>query len=268
MEAGASARFGSARFDAAGFSRPLPEVSHESSATPTALDAQIRVLCRELAERDLIIGLIAAELHRNEAWRRFGYATEAQWARERVGLSLTSIKAKRALAARAIGLPELRNALEEGRIGYEAARLVARIATRGTAVAWLARARERTVVQLMEEVEAAELFGRLDGVREQAPPSEDRMAELASRAPENHRAAGSARRQTPYRFTWLMTRTRSLSATGPQSGSGSLRRAKEDIAEMTADQTGSSAARDGRCSSSCSHAETGQMSACPLARHG
>jgi hypothetical protein len=75
--------------------------SYSLPRAPEALDREIRRLCSELSAHDLAIGIVAESAWKAEVWRRLGFATEAQYARERVGVSLSSLKAKRILAARA-----------------------------------------------------------------------------------------------------------------------------------------------------------------------
>lgn len=70
-----------------------------------------------------------------DGWRRLGYATAAQYHRERLGVSWSSIKAKRALARRARLMPPIKTAIEESALGYEAARLVAACTLATTIVA-------------------------------------------------------------------------------------------------------------------------------------
>jgi len=96
-------------------------------------------------------------------------------ARERLGVSLSSLKAKRILAARAGRVPELANALASGRIGYEAAYLLSRVVTPSTVEDWLGRAEQRTVKHLREEVEAAELMIRMGRGRDQRPLDEQTL---------------------------------------------------------------------------------------------
>jgi hypothetical protein len=146
--------------------------SRERASKPEALDRQIRALCAELSERDLALGIIAEQATKAEVWRRLGFATEAQYARERLGVSVSSLKAKRILASRAARVPELATALSAGRIGYEAAHLLSRVVTSSTAKDWIDRAERRTVKHLREEVEAAELLIRMGQPREQGPLDE------------------------------------------------------------------------------------------------
>ena len=138
-----------------------------------ALDREIRRLCAELAGRDLALGVLAERARKAEVWRRLGFVSEAHYARERVGVSLSSLKAKRILAARAERLPEIASALSTGRIGYEAAYLLSRVATPATVNEWVSRAEQRTVKHLREEVEAAELLIRAGDGREQQPLDRD-----------------------------------------------------------------------------------------------
>jgi hypothetical protein len=84
----------------------------------------------------------------------------------------TSIKAKRRLAKRLGELRFLADALASGELGYEAARLVAEVATSETVDAWVTRATERTLRHLREEIDAAELLARWSESTAVVPPSE------------------------------------------------------------------------------------------------
>jgi hypothetical protein len=143
------------------------------------IDAQLRCVSAELARRDLVIGDLAEALWNADGWRRLGYATESQYARERLGMSLSAVKAKRTLARRARTLPQLREAVNARALGYETARLVAAVASPETVEAWMERARERTVKHLREEVDAAEMLGRIGVDPKLGPPSEATMEKLA-----------------------------------------------------------------------------------------
>jgi hypothetical protein len=148
------------------------------SETPEALDRAIRRLCSELSRRDLALGIVAESARKAEVWRRLGFATEAQYARERVGVSLSSLKAKRILAARTGRVPELATALSSGRLGYEAAYLLSRVVTPKTADEWIRRAERRTVKNLREEVDAAELLIRMGLGRDQSPLDDQSLEPL------------------------------------------------------------------------------------------
>jgi hypothetical protein len=150
---------------------PLPE-------TAEALDAELRQLCGDLAQRDLVLGYAAERARRVELWRRLGFASEPHYVRERLGIAISSLKQRRTMAVRSASLPEVATALESGEIGYEAACLISRIATPATVHEWLTRARERTFKHLREEVQAAELFVRFGRGRDQLPPTEATMSEV------------------------------------------------------------------------------------------
>jgi hypothetical protein len=99
-------------------------------------------------------------------------------------MSLSAVKAKRALARRGRELPRLHHAVNARELGYEAARLVASVASRETVESWVQRARERTVKHLREEVDAAQMLGRVGMGMTMAPPAVttmDAIAELERR---------------------------------------------------------------------------------------
>ncbi|HSD91265.1 MAG TPA: hypothetical protein VLB44_27265, partial [Kofleriaceae bacterium] len=79
-------------------------------------------------------------------------------------------------------LGAIEEALAEGRIGWEAAAAIARVAGPTTVGAWIARAEARTVKQLREEIDAIEMAARADGrpLRELGPPDAETLAELVA----------------------------------------------------------------------------------------
>lgn len=129
---------------------PSPEELRTWSAP--ALDRHIVTLSRRLAVRDLDLGRAAELVRPGRGWRQLGFASEAHYAREGLGISMSSLKQKRALARRLLKLPRLARALSDGHIGSVAAALVARVATPSTEGQWVERARQRTVKHLREEV--------------------------------------------------------------------------------------------------------------------
>jgi hypothetical protein len=64
------------------------------------LDGMLRGLSRLLARQELELSRLILRFHRADGWRRLGYASEAQYARERLGLLRSSLLARRALALR------------------------------------------------------------------------------------------------------------------------------------------------------------------------
>lgn len=139
------------------------------------LDAAVRGLSRELARREVRLSELVLRFLRARGWRLLGYTSEAQYARERLGMSRSSMLARRALAARLEGLPLLAAALEAGQLGVEAASQVARVATPRTQGAWVERARHRTTKHLREEVAAALVAVRWSGELDCPPPMDSEM---------------------------------------------------------------------------------------------
>jgi len=153
----------------------------ELPRTPVALDAHLRELSARLQTRDRRLGELACEVWGCSGWRQLGYASAAQYANERLGCSLASVKARMTLARRCKRLvPEVALALDDGDIGYEAARLVARVADRETVYAWLDRAATRTTKHLREEVEIVEAVARAEGMTAVGcePPDASLVAEF------------------------------------------------------------------------------------------
>ena len=143
-----------------------------------ALDARIRHYSAELASRDLFFGRMAQRFLALRGWQTLGFATEAHYARERLGMSRASLRSKVALARRTQGLDHIVDALQQGHIGFEAAQLLARIATPTTERAWLTRATRRTFKHLREEVQAVEMTSRFLNESAHSPPSEEHIDQV------------------------------------------------------------------------------------------
>ncbi len=145
---------------------------------PEGVDRQLRELSRELVGREVAFGRALDAFFAADGWRRLGYASAAQYARERLGTSLSSVKAKRRLVKRLGQLRFLADAVDRGELGYEAARLVAEVATGATVEAWVTRATERTLRHLREEIDSAELLARWSESTAVLPPSEAEVRQV------------------------------------------------------------------------------------------
>jgi hypothetical protein len=147
---------------------------------PHALDVLARQAARALATRDLEMGDLARQLFDANGWRRLAYASEEQYVRERVGISHSALKARMTLSRRAESMPAIRAALTEGKIGFEAAQLVGRVANGGTSAGWIEQAERRTIKHLREEVQAVEMATRMEteGPVAFTPPTEAEMKEV------------------------------------------------------------------------------------------
>src|SRR5574342_121091 len=124
------------------------------------------------------MGDLARRLFDANGWRRLGYGSESQYARERVGCSLASLRARITLSRRMATMPAIREEMVGGSIGFEAAALVGRVSTVKTVRAWLERAKERTFRHLKEEVEVLEMIARAGGnpgALEDGPPDDETL---------------------------------------------------------------------------------------------
>jgi hypothetical protein len=139
------------------------------------LDRWIASAAGRLATADLRLASLAERMHELEGWRRLGFASENQYARERLGLSASSLRAKRALVRQLRPLRHVRRALGQGPIGFDAAGQLAQVATGQTEQQWVERARRRTAKHLREEIELAELAARRTGQHASLPPTEEQM---------------------------------------------------------------------------------------------
>jgi hypothetical protein len=146
------------------------------SASSGEIDRHVQDLSRALAGHELEIAERLWRLHRANGWRRLGYATEAQYARERLGISRSLLQARRSLAHKLESLPRVLEALASRSIGIEAAVQLVRIATAETEAAWLARAQRRTIKHLREEVAAALVAVRVSGEGSCWPPAEPELS--------------------------------------------------------------------------------------------
>lgn len=162
--------------------RPWPTPDDLRGWSPLDLNRHVIALAKKLHINAAALGRSAEALHNVEAWRHLGFASPGHYARDRLGVSLSSLKQKRALARRLAALPLLAHALETGKLGFVAASLVARVATSTTERRWVERARQRTVRHLREEVTFVERIQRSRPGHRGWPPSPEVMrADLALR---------------------------------------------------------------------------------------
>ncbi|MCZ7683740.1 MAG: hypothetical protein M5U28_35225 [Sandaracinaceae bacterium] len=122
-------------------------------------------------------GELLAKFFAVRGWRVLGFASEKQYADERLGMSRSSVRTRIALWRRVVHLQRLGDALRDGAVGYEAATLIARVATPDTEEAWIERARRRTFKHLAEEIHAVEMIAQM--MRLEDPPGPPDEAEVA-----------------------------------------------------------------------------------------
>jgi len=124
---------------------------------PCALDAQLRSLIAIEDEIEWRLGLLLAEMAERGAWGRWLFSGAGHYGVQRLGLGRTTAEDRVRLARSVRQLPFVRRAVEEGRIGIQAALLVCRKLGRGPVeapveAAWVARAEEATIKRLRDEV--------------------------------------------------------------------------------------------------------------------
>jgi hypothetical protein len=116
---------------------PLPPLRWELPEDVRGLDREAVRLAREWVRRDLVIGELTLEMRELGGVRALGYASQRQYWEERLGLGATSVKDRQTLVRRVSRFPALWHALEDGVIGLEAGRLLARMVTQETVDAWV-----------------------------------------------------------------------------------------------------------------------------------
>ncbi len=140
------------------------------------IDAQLASLSQALARRDLDIGVLGQRCCAAGVHIEAGFDNFDDYCREVLQISPTTMASRVAIANRLWRLEPIEAALIEGRIGYEAASLLARVSQKNDADMWVERATRLTVKQLREEVETAKLFGRVSDEAPR-PPSRSQMRE-------------------------------------------------------------------------------------------
>jgi hypothetical protein len=101
---------------------------------------------------DELVGRLALTLTKLGLWRQMGFASLGHYATERLGMAARTLAERARLEERLVSLPRLREALRCGRLRYEQAKLVARVASERTERSWIARAEGLTVLALRRVV--------------------------------------------------------------------------------------------------------------------
>jgi len=120
------------------------------------LDARLAELAAMRERWGVLLGHLAMLMKNVGLWRDAGFASFSHYVEERLGLGVRAVEQRAALARRCYSVPEVREAMKEGRLPYEKARLVARAADEHSQAEWIRRAEGATVIALRREVEARE----------------------------------------------------------------------------------------------------------------
>jgi len=145
-----------------------------------AIDARLREAAADLARRDLELAMWGEWARSGLVWQVTGYRSFDHYCRDRIGVSPASMASRLALRRSLFELPQIALALKDGRVGFEAARAIARVAGAKTVEGWIERAGQRTVKQLREESDAVALIARAEGadVRTMPPPDDDTLSDV------------------------------------------------------------------------------------------
>jgi hypothetical protein len=131
--------------DAAGPREPAPD--------PYDVLDRLARLVRGRAGEDELLGRACLLVRRFGSWRFQGFPCFDAWCAEWLGLAPSTVRQRIALERRMQALPELREALRSGRLSYEQARLVARVATPGDVAARIDAAAGKTCIAYRRELD-------------------------------------------------------------------------------------------------------------------
>jgi hypothetical protein len=130
--------------------------SIDTAIDPRSLDAELQRLAGLRERWDEVFGHVAMLFQAAGGWRRAGFASFEHYCTERLGMAERAVAQRIALERRLYDLPALREAMREGRLGYEKARLIARHAGEHSVHEWIARAQGMTCIEVRRALEASE----------------------------------------------------------------------------------------------------------------
>jgi hypothetical protein len=128
----------------------------DGKTDPWRLDEDLRRLARLRDRWDEVFGHVAMLLRMCGLWRDMQFASFGHYCAERLGLAERTVGQRISLERRLWELPALREAMRDGRLSYEKARLVARAADASSVEGWIERARRTPCVELRRAIEAAD----------------------------------------------------------------------------------------------------------------
>jgi DNA-binding transcriptional regulator YdaS (Cro superfamily) len=118
--------------------------------------ARLTRLARERARQDELLGRACLLVRRFGSFRQLGFFCFDEWCAERLGLAPSTVRQRIALERRLHELPALREALRSGRLSYEQARLVARVAGPADVAARIEEAAAMTCIAYRRALEGEE----------------------------------------------------------------------------------------------------------------
>ncbi|MFO0582564.1 MAG: HNH endonuclease [Anaeromyxobacter sp.] len=133
---------------------PAPVLEKTSPPDAYAIKAELIALVRERNELDEKLGQVCLEVKSTRAWRALQFASFQHYCDERLGLAVSTVKNRVALERKCQELPQLREAMRSGKLSYEQARLVSKLATPEDVAAKIEEAAGKTCITLQRETMA------------------------------------------------------------------------------------------------------------------
>ncbi|HSB21308.1 MAG TPA: HNH endonuclease signature motif containing protein, partial [Anaeromyxobacteraceae bacterium] len=124
-----------------------------ASAIPRRIDAELRDLAAMRQRWDGLLGHLAMLVRRHRLWRDLGFASFGHYCVERLGMAARTVEQRAWLAGRLCQLPSLRAAMEDGRICYEKARLLAVSENDAGLGPWIGWAERQTCIEVRRATE-------------------------------------------------------------------------------------------------------------------
>jgi hypothetical protein len=143
--------------------RPEPFAPPDSTSVealgpdPQVLLDELVALARVQAHAGEVAGHLGLITVACGLWRTAGFLDLAHYCRERLGMSASTLKQRIALERRKYSLPGLREAVRDGRLSYEQARIVSWKADESSIASWIEKARGMTCIALRRLVEDEEV---------------------------------------------------------------------------------------------------------------
>ncbi len=126
----------------------------EGGATdPWRVDEELRRLASMRAGWDELVGHLAMLLRLLGLWRDMQFESFSHYCAERLGMATRTVEQRAALERRLYALPALRQAMREGRVSYEKARVIAEHADDTSVEEWIRRAEGTTCIALRREAD-------------------------------------------------------------------------------------------------------------------
>jgi hypothetical protein len=131
---------------------PAPDEALRDRSSPWSADERAVRLARRKASARRELGRIAARFMSIGGHHRLGFSSVGDYSRERLGISGRELQSFAFVASRLERLPLVGRAFARGEVSWSQVRLLAAIADAESEESWLARARGRTVRELVIEI--------------------------------------------------------------------------------------------------------------------